>query len=241
MTLSISAAAAGGALTLDYFYNLSPDAKDTQYHITSVGTADQTVFVVPLAWNAPGMIFPGVLTCNTFLAWVSGNHTNATASTAAKTYSAYFGIYTEANSTSLALLNSVSVSAGTGGAASNQTASWHGPRWITIHSSQWSVQPTFSQTRYYLGYMMKSAGQSFALSWVGQGLGEAQDGMNGTWGVSSATNTSQGQILGPLVGRYATASAVLPVNIGASDLQKIAASFGAAPGIILNNRFAGTW
>jgi len=235
ITISAAAGGGGGAPTLSRWMNLIIGPGDTDNFGeagVSFATSNATLMLIPLV---PGQnLFPGNMTVSTAFIKMSGNHSVATASTAAKTYRVSLGIYTQVNSTQLSLLNSVSTSFGTGAAASNQTASYHGQRYISIHSSDWSAQPSFSQTLYYLGYWIRSSGESFALSWFGARPPYHGAQFSGTMGISSATNTSRGHF--PWAGAYSVSfTTAMPNTIGPSEINKNAGSAGGFPMIIFEN------
>jgi hypothetical protein len=113
------------------------------------GSTFNTLSVVPLA---PGAPFPGQMTASTVLVGINGAGSQSTAS-GSMLFS--FGIYTN-NGGTLSLLNSVATSL-TYAAVSNNSTAHSGFRWLSIHSSQWSAQPAFSQKDYWLGYIVSSS------------------------------------------------------------------------------------
>jgi hypothetical protein len=150
---------------------------------------------------------------------------------------AYVGIYTD-NITGLSLLNSASSSWALG-AATNNTASYHGPRWISFVSSQWSSAPNFAQDgEYVFGVFFRSSNYGPPMSYMGQNY-MASNQRSGMIGTSIAANTSQAQ------GNYwnaiysATTSA-FPSVISSQQANRNNASAIFIPHLILNNRYSGT-
>lgn len=231
-TLWLSAPA-GGAPTLSRWNNFVGEFGRTESALAATGSSAGSWHFVPLAM---GGNFPGNMTMQTLFLGVSCSHTNATASTAAKTYSIFLGIYTVSGTSTLNLLNSVSASFGTGGALANQTASWNGPRWASFVSSAWSVQPSFSQRDYYLGYMMTSAGESMAVSWMGVSLPVRAQQFSGTFGSSQGTST----YLGPIQygGLWSASSAAAPASVHYSDLRKTAIEDLYVPLLVAENELS---
>ena len=194
------------------------------------GTSAGSLFIFPLVAN--GGIFPGNMTVNTFLIGMSGGLSAVTASTAAKTYGVSIGLYTVSASSTLNLLNSAYTTFGTGAAYSAQSASYYGPRLLSINSSVWSGGSlTLSQRDYYLGYWISSTGESFGLSWMGIGGKSGQ--MSGTMGASNATATSMGY--NPFFGMMSVTTNAMPATINRNVLVKTAVGQLYIPYIYLEN------
>ncbi|MBI4032757.1 hypothetical protein HY374_03565 [Candidatus Berkelbacteria bacterium] len=220
MTVSISAPAAGGgaAPTLDIFLNFDLGAGSAQHFGTSqLSGRTASVIVQPLMGNYD--VFPGNITANTAYLKLSISR-GSTRSTAAFTNSAFLGVYTQ-NVSTLSLLNSVVVTWGNAAATNNSTIDV-GIRWLTIHSSAWSVQPTFGQSHYYWGLLLRTSGVSNdTLIALGNTIwGSATATASGTIGVATvASATSLG--MAPWYGVYSGATSSLPGSIGSNQLNKI--------------------
>lgn len=195
---------------------------------SSLGTSQRQIIVFPLEYNLN--VFPGIITANTVLIGVSGSQTATTASSTSGSFNFHVGLYT-INANTLSLLNSASGSFHIG-SGSDCTSGLHGPRWISLHSSQWSAQPVFSDQVYYMAVMISSVNTSKSIAWMGQRY-EATNQHSGTMGTSTATATTMGRI--PWGGVYSATSAVMPGSIGHNQINKAVASAGFAPIIVLNN------
>ena len=194
------------------------------------GTSQSSLYVIPL--DLDGDAWHGNMTISSMFVGVSGSISGA-ASTAAKTYSLFIGIYTE-NASSLSLLNSVSASVGSGAANANMTASFNGARLFSLVSSAWSVQPVLRDgSFYYIGFMMQSAGESFAMSWRGQPFGVSGQ-WSGTVG-SSIAATATTMKSSPWYGMYTAQTAALPTVISQAHLRGTASGDMFAPIIRLEN------
>jgi hypothetical protein len=144
------------------------------------------------------------------------------------------GIYTN-NAGTLSLLNSVQTTIGSGGAATNNSTLFAGVRWLSIHSSAWSVQPVFSQGQYWWATHWSSAGVLNQTGNIfGQNLAASNSTFDGTIGAASAANaTSKG--VAPFYGVYSATTAALPTAIGSAELNKQAALGVAVPSLLFNN------
>lgn len=211
MTVSVSAGAGGGAPTLNFYRNWDGE----NFGAVGQGTTNATLMLSPLAFR----VFPGNMTVSTWLCEMSGNLT-ATASSSSHTYTLSLGLYTLVNSTQLSLLNSVSTTWGTGAGNKSVSASYHGPRFLSIHSSQWSAAPTLSQTHYWLGVWMQSSNLAVPMSnLIYKALiSNSSQQMSGSIGVSAATDTTQVQW--PFAGIYSVSfTTAMPDSIGASQIS----------------------
>jgi hypothetical protein len=142
------------------------------------------------------------------------------------------GIYTRVNETQLSLLNSVATSWAQA-AATNQTASYHGQRWLTIHSSQWSAQPVFDErSQYWFALRVRSSNASHTGSFVGQFL-QNQVQRSGSIMSSVATNTQLAHY--PFMGIHSVSQTALPVSIAHSDINKNHALANFIPNVVFNN------
>lgn len=202
--------------------NISGDAG------ASDATAGGVLQVHPI--GGPQLIFPGRMTVST--ANLLCNITSAT-SVMSQTFtmSFYFGIYTQ-NGLSLSLLNSVSTSLGFAGAATNNSTGFAGPRFLSLHSSQWSAQPVFDVSQYWLAYFHKqNGGSQGTYSIFGSSL--ATNNFSGTIGASQSTGTTKG--LYPFYGAYSATTASFPANIQASQLSKTVNNHGFMRYVLFNN------
>lgn len=194
------------------------------------GTSNGTLYVFPLNYIEDD--WGQDMTANTVMFNLSISHTNVTTSTLAKTFSVFLGIYTSVNSTQLSILNSVSV-AYTRAATSVQSAELHGARFMTIHSSLWSVQPVFINNSRYIGaFFFRTSGEALAVSMLGQYMHNT-DQRSGTIGSSVASNTTMGW--GPWQGRLSASTAALPAALARSDIQKNVSNAMFIPNLLFNN------
>ena len=212
-------------------FNLHVGRTDSAVQFQNRASSDGTMYFCPLVID--GGPFPGHMTINSMFINVSGSHTNAVASTAAKTLHFSFGIYTISASSTLNLLNSANGSVTAAGGA-NQSASFNGPRFVSIVSSQWSVQPVLTPGGdYYLGYVFRSSGEALAgFNW--QCLGAASGQMSGTMGSSAATATSMG--LHPFLGQFSVSTAALPATVNQNALVKTASVQLMVPRFVFENQ-----
>lgn len=200
--------------------------------IALLGTSQSSLTVFPLTPGIQGQ-WGNDMTASTVLFDMSHSMSATGASTSAYTYSFWLGIYTLGNSSSLNLLNSVSVSIGSAGAATNKSTALHGARFVSVHSSQWSSQPVFKAgSRYFGAVMAQSAGQSHAASWFGQYANQTAQ-RSGTIGVSPSTNTSMGWT--PWHGIFNAQTAAFPAGIGQSSLNKGISNAQFIPRLIFIN------
>lgn len=127
------------------------------------GTSNATFVVAPL--DADGDAIAGNLEANTWAIAVSYNWSNTSVSQAfSSTYR--IGLYTRSGST-LNLINSASGTFGATAAATGNSGSFHGVRYITIHSSQWSSKPYLLENqRYFLAAQLRSHVTTTAMSWM---------------------------------------------------------------------------
>jgi hypothetical protein len=213
-----------GALALNYWQNAEHD-------ISTIATSDGTFWLVPLL---RAELFPGIMTANTVLLNFSCTDS---VMTNAHTMTWRIGIYT-ANGVSLSLLNSVSTTWGAANGA-DHTSLFSGERFLTINSSAWSAQPTFSQADYYIGLIghANSDGDNPNYRMFGYRILESANVRSGTIGVAMTSgNTSMGVI--PWIGLSNSSratNAALPSNIQISQLSKIGGLYGFVPHIQFNN------
>lgn len=235
--VTISGAGGGGANPVHSFYqNLMPQNSAQPY--TSLAVTFNTLVVQPLS-PVEGYGFPGDMTVSTFMMHMSGSQT---ATSAASVWSSSFsssvsiGIYLLNNSSQLTLVNSVSTSWSAPANSQNSTL-WAGPRFLTIHSSNWSSQPVLSYgARYWFGVLHGSSNfNNMGPAWLGQYLG-ASTQRSGTIGVSQTPNTSQGMV--PFLGIYSAGLSSMPTSLANSQINKVHALAGFTPGVMLNATFS---
>lgn len=197
--------------------------------ISTIATSNGTFWLVPLT---PAEIFPGNMTVSTAL--LNFSITDAAVDNA-HTMTWRLGIYT-INGVSLSLLNSASV---TWGVNNGQSSLVSGERFATIHSSAWSSQPSFSQTKYYIGLIGHSdtGGDNPNYRLFGYRILESANVRSGTLGIGlTSGNTSMGVV--PWIGlsnASRASNAALPTNIQLSQLSKIGNLYGFIPHIQFNN------
>jgi hypothetical protein len=225
-TNKVTISAGGGAPTIEYFDNAG--AQSGVIGLASTSMTFNTLMLQPLTPNNEN--FPGNMTASTAMLQFSYNH-SSTASSSAHSSTVGLGVYTRANSTQLSLLNSVQTTWAQA-AATNQTASYHGQRWITINSSLWSAQPTFSQGLYWFGMFVRSSNMNRSASFVGQFL-QAQAQRSGTIGSSVGTATSMGHY--PFMGIHSVSQTAFPASIAASEVNKAHALANFVPNVVFNN------
>lgn len=210
-TISINAAAAPA---LSVWQNLA-----ATYDVG--GTVNNAIALFPMGNS---QFFPGNMTVQTVRVQFSCNMSATNASTQAHTYSVYFGLYT-LNGASLSLYNSASTSFGTGAANANISSQYHGIRWLTFNSTQFS-QSTLSlanEGMYVGALMMRSSGTNHAFSSIINNLLFLPAGNSGTIGTSTANASTAGYFW--LVPGYFTATGGLPVSFGTTDISHITVGF----------------
>lgn len=185
--------------------------------------------------NQENDLFPGNLTANTVFLNLTANMT-ATSLSSSHTVSVSVGIYSD-NATNLSLINSASTTWGLGAATGN-TSNYHGPRWLSFVSSQWSSAPTFEQDGdYVFGIIARTANYAPPLSYYGQNY-MVSNQRSGFIGTSFATNTSLAQ------GNYWNGvmnTTALPTGITSNQVNRNNASAIFIPHVVLNNRYTGTF
>jgi hypothetical protein len=231
ITISAPAPGVGGAPTLDFWQNLHGGTAVSNY--ATIGSAQNSMSV--FQW-ANGQVMPGNMTANTMMFAVAMSNATVTASSA-KTFIIDIGIYT-ANGASLSMLNSVRTSL-THAAAANNSQSYFGTRYWTIHSSQWSTQPTFAAGSCYYGVIrFQSIGQPIqTFQLFGQNLW-ATFNRSGTVGSVSVSNTSMGWC--PFSGVVSFSSSSLPTTIDRNQINKQSAGAYFVPALTMQN-YSGSW
>jgi len=168
-------------------------------------------------------LFPGNMTVSTAYLAISAS-TNLSIGFSNHSGTLKLGVYTR-NASTLSLLNSVSTTWGiVGGPYAASLVS--GIRWVTIHSSLWSAAPTFSNTDYYLGYVLNTTGVGAGYSFIGDfyfgGATNQPIIRSGTFGVSQAAGISTAG-WEPFCGNSQSSianTAALPASIQLSELTK---------------------
>jgi len=232
LTLSLSAAAGGpgGAVpTLSIWDNLPMPAISGSIQLTNIAVSNGTLWLFPLHQMNVGY-FPGNMTVSTVMIQMSNN--SSSNNTAAQTQRYSFIIYTRANATSLNTIFSASTSWTNG--ATSQSSLIHGVRWLTFHSSQFNVAPTFSQTEYYGALLGFSSGASRSQAWFGARVGHSVN-LSGTVGAASASANSRGDI--PWLGfRTVSFTTAVPAGLAMADVAHTGSGYGMAiPHIVFNN------
>lgn len=213
--------------TIDYYQNMDRGTNGT--------------LAVPFAslmlqrLNQENGLFPGNLTANTVLLNMTANMT-ATSLSASHSVSVSIGIYSD-YATQLSLVNSASTSWAVG-AGNTNTGVYHGPRWLSFVSSQWSSAPKFVDGGdYVFGIRFSTSNYAPPVSFYGQSY-MVSNQRSGVIGTTVATNTSMAH------GNYWNGiinTAALPGTISSQQLNRNNASAVFIPHIILNNRYSGTF
>ena len=183
--------------------------------------------------------FPFNLSVGTMMMNFSNFASNTTnvAYSAANTSTYYFGLYTRVNSTQLSLVNSASASVGMAANVSNYL-SLNGARWLSFHSSLFSVAPVLSaNTRYFFAWMARSAGATYSSNSIG-GLFYGQSAQrSGVMGVDPGANSSNTSLYAwfPFMGVHSlTTHTSMPVSIANSDINKASVYANFIPHLIFN-------
>jgi hypothetical protein len=180
--------------------------------------------------------FPGNMTLSTLLMNVSIPGFTASSSF---TLSVSLGVYSTGNSSSLSLLYQAQSTVAQA-AASNNSNSFAGARWLSFHSSLFSnsagvaTTPSFVQGSYYwVGIVLKTSNLNISLSHLGaqfQGTGQR----SGTVGAGSSNATTLKWY--PFMG--INSSGTLPTGIAASSINAANASAGFIPCLIFENQIS---
>jgi hypothetical protein len=203
------------------------DAGGTVNPYASLGTINGSMQLFPMV--AGDDVFPGNMSALTLFIDMSASHTNTTATTQAQTLRYSVGIYTLSGLSSLSLLNSAGGSV-TAAAAANQSSLWHGPRYLTLVSSQFSASLTFSQTSYWMGIILSSSGTTNSnFSYLGYYRAATGTNRSGIVGVAGASAANSGWE--PWAGIVATAG--LPASLHLTNVTKTGVSGGFIPHIVM--------
>lgn len=227
---TITASMAGMAAQLTRFENYPVNVIGTVGNGLT-GSVNGQMVIAPLT---PSGFFPGDMTASTIMMLAS----LASANTSAQSWTMSIGFYTIANSTALSLLYMASTNVANA-ASSNNTTGWHGLRYVTFNSSQFSdsasntTTPVFSKdVMYYVATAGKSSGQTKGFSVVCGFLSPLGIQNSGTLGASiAATNTSM-QVY-PFAGQYSSGS--FPVAISKSSINGLTAF---VPVIVFENQIS---
>jgi len=213
-----------GPPTLSFFDNMCWGATAA----SELGNA--TLFVFP--FTPANELFPGNMTVSTLMLNISG----ATVSTgAAWTRSFSIAFYTSVNSTQLTRVFSGSTTFGTNAGNMNINDSFGGNRWLSIHSSNFDVAPSFEAgKRYWCAIWNRSSSGSQTFSLFGNqtlGTSAARSGVLGAVSVANSTLGWQ-----RFLGIYsATFSTAMPAALAGSDINKSVAAVQFFPQVLLNN------
>ena len=219
----------GGGKTLSYWQNMGlMNVSGGMASMPLVSIAN-TLLVQPLAPIAD--FFEGDITALTAMLNISNSATISSAFTS----SLYLGIYTMNTGVTppyLSILNSVS-SLFTRAANASNSQFFQGARWWTIHSSQWSSLPAFSEGgHYWLGFLVRTSGFASG-SVLGQHFLQAAL-RSGTMGVQTSTgNTGMGWH--PGLGYYSASQTSMPAAISQSAVAQTGAIANFVPHLVLNS------
>lgn len=244
ITLSQTTGANGGTVTIQgpgawaipnvsFYDNLGGMVGSATSQWRNPATAQKTWFFFPL--TPPNDYFPGQMTPASIRMDISGSNTVSTTSTAAFSLSVSLAIYTR-NGSSLSIVNSATTSIGS--AANASISSWyHGFRWLTWHSSQFSSQPVFTQTQYWAALAFSSAGEAKLLSMLGgQFAAVGSANRSGFLGVGSSTGSST-MLEHPFLGMYTVTSGSPPGSVSKGQIAHAnnTNSVNFIPHIVMDN------
>jgi len=193
-------------------------------------TSNASLYIFPLAPQGP---MPFNITASTLMMEMSGSIT-ATANSSSHSFTVSLGIYTANNSTQLGLLNSASSSWAFGAATSN-SALYHGVRFLTFHSSLFSAPVSFVKgSNYWFAYWVQSS--NYAVSWVfahGTNLAPGQ-ARSGTLGSSIVTSSRMNMLpFGPCL-YSASFTTALPTALAQSNMSFNVGNPLAAKVVLMN-------
>ncbi len=236
-TITISAGAGGGGdpnVSGSYFDNMLQQNSVQAITYTSVSTGlFGRVVLQPL--TPANEWFPYHITASTALLGFSNSGSSSISGAFSSSW--YLGIYTRNNSTQLSLLNSVSTSYGLA-AATNNSASFNGARWMSFDASQWSSSPVFVQgSRYFFAFLARTSGTYYAShSLGGMHLGASAQ-RSGYMAAVAASNTSS-NAWHPFMGVHSlTTHTALPPTLANSEINKASVYANFVPQFIINAGF----
>jgi hypothetical protein len=233
ITISGAAGGGGGEITLSRWQNMDRGTS------AALAVPHNSLFLQRL--NQENDLFAGNMTVNTVLFNMSGSGSTGASSTqtiAANTFSLSLGIYTPVatNNTVLTLINSASTTMGSN-AAMPLFAHNHGNRWLSIHSSQWSSAPAFTQGGdYVFGVLARSAGASASRSFIGQSYMNSNQ-RSGYMGVSTTTGNTTMPHGNYWNAMYSVTTAALPGAISGNQVNRNNATAVFIPHILFNNQY----
>lgn len=242
ITLSQTTGANGATVTISglptptlSYYDILGDMKGSATsQWRAPATANGTWFFFPI--NSPMDVFPGNMTASTIRMDMSGSNTVTTASTGSWTLSMSMAIYT-LNGSTLSLLNSGSTSMGSGAANASNSSLYHGFRWLTMHSSQFSVAPVFTRDEYWGAIAFRSSGEAKLMSMLGgQFAAVGSANRSGFLGVGSSTGSST-MIEYPFLGMYTATSTAPPTSVTKGQIARAnnTGSVNFIPHILFDN------
>lgn len=247
VTLSQSTGA-NGTVTI-----LGPDAPVIRFHrnveigfntaaaqITLASLSNATMALFPLAVGKD--IFPGQMSVQLMGILMSGNLT-ATSVSGAHTSSVSVGFYSMVNATQLSRVFSGSRT-WTMGAGTSNTQAYSGAKWLTLNSSNFDAQPTFSNTAYWVAVWFRTSGTA-ATTNAGPAMVRAgvSGAMLGHFGSSSNSNASLPAYL-PFNGYFsASFTTGMPATIAASNLILTGSGWGqmVMPIAMVNSELTGLY
>jgi hypothetical protein len=188
--------------------------------------------VFPL--DADGDAPHGVLAMNTLAVAMSYNWT---ATSVSQVFSSTYriGLFTRSGQT-LGLINSASGTFGATAAATGNSASFQGVRFITINSSQWSATPyLLEDQRYYLAVQVVSHITTTSMSWM-MGATVATAFSRTMYG-AGAPNASH-QPHSPFRGVFNATTTAVPSTIQASQITGTGANAQINPWVRIDADFA---
>ena len=206
---------------------------------TNATASTRSLFVFP--FHPYDGVFPADITASTARILISISEGTTATNMAAMTLSAGLAIYRisgSASASTLSLLNSASWSFGSAGTMGSTffSQSVSGIRWMTIHSSQWSSSPVFTQGGVYVGaYFSSTAGPAVG-SWALYGASHSTMNISGAIGAASVTNTTAG--LPNWAGVYSATTAAFPASIHLNQLNRQVGMAGFVPLIELDQNVA---
>lgn len=198
-----------------------------------IATVNGSFSVFPI--QPHGNAFPGDITASTMAFALSYNFTNTSGNPTAVWSSSYrVGVYT-INGSTLSLLNSASGTWGNTAATSNASTLFQGARLLTVHSSQWSSAPVFTQGgRYYMAIQFLSAATTTNLSVMQAGVHMTT--MSGIVASPASTGT-QMRPFGAFQGLFNATTNAVPGSIAESQLTGMSSNAFPSPWLRLDGGF----